>query len=91
MTKSASWLICFGDAGLCGGRPWTFDGWEERGLPRHPPLSTLPPPLPTMASPAARKRLGKEFQAMQKSPPPFAWGAPDEKNILNCECAHPSS
>lgn len=32
-----------------------------------------------MASPAARKRLGKEFQAMQKSPPPFAWAVPDEK------------
>ncbi|KAL7409157.1 ubiquitin-conjugating enzyme/RWD-like protein [Mrakia frigida] len=36
-----------------------------------------------MASPAARKRLGKEFQGMQKSPPPFAFGCPDEKNILN--------
>ena len=23
---------------------------------------------------------------MQKEPPPFVWAAPDEKNILNCEC-----
>lgn len=32
-----------------------------------------------MASPAARKRLSKEFQAMQKAPPPFCWATPEEK------------
>ncbi|CED84691.1 ubc-like protein [Phaffia rhodozyma] len=36
-----------------------------------------------MASPAARKRLGKEYTLMQKTPPPFVWAVPDEKNILN--------
>jgi ubiquitin-conjugating enzyme E2 J2 len=35
-----------------------------------------------MASKAAQKRLSKEYVAMQKSPPPFVWAAPDEKNIL---------
>ncbi|KZP01702.1 UBC-like protein [Calocera viscosa TUFC12733] len=28
-------------------------------------------------------QLSKEFLGMQKSPPPFVWAAPDEKNILN--------
>jgi hypothetical protein len=23
---------------------------------------------------------------MQKSPPPFIWAVPEEKNILDCEC-----
>ncbi|KAG8927119.1 Ubiquitin-conjugating enzyme E2 6 [Tulasnella sp. 418] len=35
-----------------------------------------------MASKAAQKRLSKEYMNMQKSPPPFVWAAPDEKNIL---------
>lgn len=29
-------------------------------------------------------QLSKEYMAMQKSPPPFVWAAPDEKNILLC-------
>ncbi|QRV74134.1 ubiquitin-conjugating enzyme E2 [Ceratobasidium sp. AG-Ba] len=36
-----------------------------------------------MASKPAQKRLTKEFLAMQKSPPPFVWAAPEEKNILH--------
>lgn len=35
-----------------------------------------------MAQKAASKRLSKEFVAMQTSPPPFVFAAPDEKNIL---------
>ncbi|KAF8325875.1 UBC-like protein [Cantharellus anzutake] len=35
-----------------------------------------------MASKAASKRLSKEYVAMQTSPPPFVWAAPEEKNIL---------
>lgn len=23
---------------------------------------------------------------MQKSPPPFIWASPEEKNMLDCEC-----
>lgn len=32
-------------------------------------------------------QLTKEFQAMQKSPPPFIYARFDEKNILDCECS----
>lgn len=47
-----------------------------------PPAPTLPSStllFGAMASPAARKRLSKEYAAMQKTPPPFAWAVPDEK------------
>jgi len=27
----------------------------------------------------------QEYLAMQKSPPPFIWAVPEEKNILDCE------
>jgi len=30
-------------------------------------------------------QLSKEYVAMQTSPPPFVYAAPDEKNILTCE------
>ncbi|KAL1411133.1 Ubiquitin-conjugating enzyme E2 6 [Vanrija albida] len=36
-----------------------------------------------MASKVAQKRLQKEYLAMQKSPPPFIWAVPEEKNILD--------
>lgn len=36
-------------------------------------------------------QLTKEFQAMQKSPPPFIYARFDEKNILDCECSDPRS
>ncbi|EUC59727.1 ubiquitin-conjugating enzyme E2 [Rhizoctonia solani AG-3 Rhs1AP] len=36
-----------------------------------------------MASKPAQKRLSKEFLAMQRSPPPFVWASPEEKNILH--------
>ncbi|CAE6482241.1 unnamed protein product [Rhizoctonia solani] len=36
-----------------------------------------------MASKPAQKRLSKEFLEMQRSPPPFVWAAPDERNILH--------
>ncbi|CAE6440732.1 unnamed protein product [Rhizoctonia solani] len=36
-----------------------------------------------MASKPAHKRLSKEFMAMQRSPPPFVWASPEEKNILH--------
>ncbi|KAJ7663998.1 UBC-like protein [Mycena polygramma] len=36
-----------------------------------------------MASKVAYKRLTKEYATMQKESPPFVWGAPDERNILN--------
>ncbi|SCV69214.1 BQ2448_2234 [Microbotryum intermedium] len=35
-----------------------------------------------MASKQAAKRLGKEYQSMQKSPPPFVWARPNESNVL---------
>ncbi|KAK4052587.1 Ubiquitin-conjugating enzyme E2 6 [Microbotryomycetes sp. JL221] len=34
------------------------------------------------ASKQATKRLQKEYQAMQKGPPPFVWARPNEANIL---------
>ncbi|EJT52785.1 hypothetical protein A1Q2_04850 [Trichosporon asahii var. asahii CBS 8904] len=36
-----------------------------------------------MASKVAQKRLQKEYMSMQKSPPPFIWAVPEEKNILD--------
>ncbi|ODN76908.1 hypothetical protein L202_05484 [Cryptococcus amylolentus CBS 6039] len=36
-----------------------------------------------MATKVAQKRLQKEYLAMQKSPPPFVWACPEEKNILD--------
>ncbi|WVQ74426.1 hypothetical protein IAR50_004027 [Cryptococcus sp. DSM 104548] len=36
-----------------------------------------------MATKVAQKRLQKEYLAMQKSPPPFIWACPEEKNILD--------
>jgi hypothetical protein len=30
-------------------------------------------------------QLAKEYMLMEADPPPFVWGRPDEKNILNCE------
>ncbi|CAE6426188.1 unnamed protein product [Rhizoctonia solani] len=36
-----------------------------------------------MASKPAQKRLSKEFMEMQRSPPPFVWASPEEKNILH--------
>ncbi|CAE6521039.1 unnamed protein product [Rhizoctonia solani] len=36
-----------------------------------------------MASKPAQKRLSKEFLEMQRSPPPFVWASPEEKNILH--------
>jgi len=43
-------------------------------------ITCLPPTL--MASPAAQKRLTKEYASMQKQPPPFVYAVPDENNIL---------
>lgn len=37
---------------------------------------------PTMATPAATKRLTKEYAAITKSPPPYIIAHPSEKNIL---------
>ncbi|KAM0791040.1 hypothetical protein ACM66B_004336 [Microbotryomycetes sp. NB124-2] len=34
------------------------------------------------ASKQATRRLQKEYQAMEKSPPPFVWARPNESNIL---------
>ncbi|ORX39384.1 ubiquitin-conjugating enzyme/RWD-like protein [Kockovaella imperatae] len=36
-----------------------------------------------MATKVAQKRLQKEYLSMQKSPPPFIWACPEEKNILD--------
>ncbi|KAK1920788.1 ubiquitin-conjugating enzyme/RWD-like protein [Papiliotrema laurentii] len=36
-----------------------------------------------MATKVAQKRLQKEYLNMQKSPPPFIWACPEEKNILD--------
>lgn len=36
-----------------------------------------------MASKLAEKRLQKEYMNMQKSPPPFIWASPEEKNMLD--------
>ncbi|KAI9636974.1 ubiquitin-conjugating enzyme/RWD-like protein [Dioszegia hungarica] len=36
-----------------------------------------------MASKVAEKRLQKEYLNMQRSPPPFIWASPEEKNILD--------
>ncbi|KDE04538.1 hypothetical protein, variant [Microbotryum lychnidis-dioicae p1A1 Lamole] len=35
-----------------------------------------------MASKQAAKRLSKEYQSMQKAPPPFVWARPNESNVL---------
>ncbi|RXK39012.1 ubiquitin-conjugating enzyme E2 J2 [Tremella mesenterica] len=36
-----------------------------------------------MATKVAQKRLQKEYLNMQRSPPPFIWACPEEKNILD--------
>ncbi|CAD6567181.1 MAG: Ubiquitin-conjugating enzyme E2 6 [Tremellales sp. Tagirdzhanova-0007] len=36
-----------------------------------------------MATKVAQRRLHKEYLVMQKSPPPFIWACPEEKNILD--------
>ena len=40
-------------------------------------------PSSSMSSPD--QQLQKEFQAMEKSPPPFIYARFEEKNILDCE------
>ncbi|TXT13698.1 hypothetical protein VHUM_01065 [Vanrija humicola] len=37
--------------------------------------------------PSARSNTTQECLAMQKSPPPFIWAVPEERNILDCECS----
>lgn len=56
------------------------------------PCSSFPFLCP-LSLPFARYcvQLTKEFQAMQKAPPPFIYARFDEKNILDCESSSSSS